>query len=81
MLHYIYLPTRVTNSRSTSIDHIRDTNILSEVTAGVFHTDISDHKAISISLKIKFSSNDNIFKTFRDLPELCLHELWGMYDV
>ena len=77
LLPYISLPTRVTNSGSSLIDHIWG-SIFSEVTAGVFHTDISDHKTIFISLKINVSPNDNIFKTFRDHSERCLHELRGM---
>ena len=71
---YISLPTRVSDSCTSLIDHFWG-NILDPIQSGVFDNDITDHRTIFMFIPLK-TKNDSVFhKKFRDHSNLCLDKL------
>ena len=65
LLPYITIPTRVTSSSSTVIDHMWS-NILSDVMSGVIETDITDHFTVFMCISGKKSEGNLVRRQFRD---------------
>ena len=77
----ITLPTRVTQSSSTLIDHLF-TNTLLPIESGTLDCGITDHRAIFCTIPISSPTNSDLFEIkFRDHSELNIerfrHDLYG----
>ena len=78
-LPLITLPTRVTTTSSTLIDHLWiRTN--EEVVSGVFESAITDHKLIFACVSIQRTPNALLYKCFKDHSETNLHKLKNMMN-
>ena len=68
---YITIPTRVTESSFSNIDHIWS-NIISNVSAGVFENNISDHYTVFACIYNVKSESQRVIKKFRDHSTHCV---------
>ena len=80
MIPFISLPTRVSDTSSTLLDHIWS-NVYSGV-PGIFHTSITDHFTIFVNLVGLKSRNSDFFKIkFRDHSERALQQCYERFFV
>ena len=70
-LPYITLPTRVTDSTFSNIDHIW-CNLVSNVSSGVFENNITDHYTVFSCIYDVKSKDEMVTKQFRDHSEDCI---------
>lgn len=73
-LPYITVPTRVTDSTATLVDHIWS-NVIIDVKAGVFTSDITDHFMSFACLLHKKVESNVVKRTFRDCSQRCIDRL------
>lgn len=71
---YISLPTRVSNTSVSAVDHIWS-NILTDVKSGVFTTSITDHFTLFACLLNFRSDSDLVLRRFRDCSDTSIQKL------
>ena len=80
LLPYISLPTRITETSITCIDHIW-TNIYANSVSGILQTSISDHFITFICLLgFKFENSEKVTVKFRDLSESSLDLCYNAFS-